>query len=325
MRPHPVFVRAFEYPQGYPGYPHRHRLAQVVYPIRGAVSVESGSGHMGRGVVHGSRDPALAGHRVSAHGNASLRSVFVDTDVYPGPRHRPGRGARQRVAARAHPRGRPSLHGLRRRGPGRGRCRRADRAVAARRCRPRTRPCGCPASRIRCCSRSPPRSIAIPRTRRASTSGRAGSASARATSPRLFKQDTGVTFSTWRALHQVKRSAGAARRGSAGDTRRDGSRLQLDERLHRDVQAAHRPHARRVADHDAGGARGLLDQGIAGEAEDALADLVAGDLGRPARDRHRPAEDQHLRDDARRCLRARRRRARRSATRGQPSAACARR
>jgi quercetin dioxygenase-like cupin family protein len=42
--PHPVFVRAFEYPQGYTGHPHRHRLAQIVYPLRGVVSVETGPG-----------------------------------------------------------------------------------------------------------------------------------------------------------------------------------------------------------------------------------------------------------------------------------------
>ena len=42
--PHPVYVRAFEYPQGYPGHTHRHRLAQVVYPLRGVVSVETSSG-----------------------------------------------------------------------------------------------------------------------------------------------------------------------------------------------------------------------------------------------------------------------------------------
>ena len=42
--PKPVFVRVFEYPQGYVGHTHRHRPAQVVYPIRGVVSVETRSG-----------------------------------------------------------------------------------------------------------------------------------------------------------------------------------------------------------------------------------------------------------------------------------------
>ena len=42
--PKPVFVRAFEHPQGYVGHTHRHRLAQVVYPIRGVVSVETTTG-----------------------------------------------------------------------------------------------------------------------------------------------------------------------------------------------------------------------------------------------------------------------------------------
>jgi len=81
--PHPVFVRAFEYPQGYPGYPHRHRLAQVVYPIRGAVSVESGAGTWVVGSFTAVAIPPWQEHRVSAHGNASLRSVFVDTDAFP--------------------------------------------------------------------------------------------------------------------------------------------------------------------------------------------------------------------------------------------------
>lgn len=81
--PHPVFVRAFEYPQGYPGFPHRHRLAQVVYPMRGAVSVETGAGTWVVGSFTAVAIPPWQEHRVAAHGNASLRSVFVDTDAYP--------------------------------------------------------------------------------------------------------------------------------------------------------------------------------------------------------------------------------------------------
>ena len=81
--PHPVFVRAFEYPQGYPGFPHRHRLAQVVYPMRGAVSVETGAGTWVVGSFTAVAIPPWREHRVAAHGNASLRSVFVDTDAYP--------------------------------------------------------------------------------------------------------------------------------------------------------------------------------------------------------------------------------------------------
>ena len=81
--PHPLFVRAFEYPQGYPGFAHRHRLAQVVYPLRGAVSVETEAGTWIVTTLSAVAIPPWSLHRVAAHGNASLRSVFVDPDVYP--------------------------------------------------------------------------------------------------------------------------------------------------------------------------------------------------------------------------------------------------
>ncbi len=81
--PHPVFVRAFEYPQGYTGYTHRHRLAQLVYPVRGVVSVETYSGTWVVTTLTAVAIPPWREHRVSAHGNASLRSVFVDPDTHP--------------------------------------------------------------------------------------------------------------------------------------------------------------------------------------------------------------------------------------------------
>jgi AraC-like DNA-binding protein len=76
-------VRAFEYPQGYGGHAHRHRLAQVVYPIRGAVSVRTDTGTWAVTGLAAVAIPPWVAHRVAAHGNASLRSVFVDPDVYP--------------------------------------------------------------------------------------------------------------------------------------------------------------------------------------------------------------------------------------------------
>ena len=81
--PHPVFVRSFEYPQGYPGFAHQHRLAQVVYPLRGAVTVETEAGTWIVTTLSAVAIPPWCRHRVAAHGNASLRSVFVDPDVYP--------------------------------------------------------------------------------------------------------------------------------------------------------------------------------------------------------------------------------------------------
>jgi AraC-like DNA-binding protein len=76
-------VRAFEYPQGYGGHAHRHRLAQVVYPIRGVVSVRSAGGTWTVTEPAAVAIPPWCDHRVAAHGNVSLRSVFVDPDVYP--------------------------------------------------------------------------------------------------------------------------------------------------------------------------------------------------------------------------------------------------
>lgn len=82
--PAPVFVRAFEYPRGYPGHAHRHRLAQVVHPLRGVVSVTVDDRTWVVGPATAVTVPPWANHRVTAHGNVSLRSVFVDPDHYPG-------------------------------------------------------------------------------------------------------------------------------------------------------------------------------------------------------------------------------------------------
>jgi len=81
--PHPVFGRQFEYPRGYAGHTHRHRLAQLVYPLRGVVSVETGAGTWVVTTLTAVAIPPWQEHRVAAYGNASLRSVFVDPDVHP--------------------------------------------------------------------------------------------------------------------------------------------------------------------------------------------------------------------------------------------------
>jgi AraC-like DNA-binding protein len=81
--PRPVFVRTFEYPQGYAGNAHRHRLGQLVYPVRGVVSIESAGGTWVVTTRSAVAIPPWHEHRVSAYGNASIRSVFVDPDVHP--------------------------------------------------------------------------------------------------------------------------------------------------------------------------------------------------------------------------------------------------
>jgi len=81
--PRPVFVRAFEYPRGYEGHSHRHRLGQLVYAVRGVVSVDTTRGSWTVTSRTAVAIPPWQRHRVAAHGNASLRSVFVDPDVHP--------------------------------------------------------------------------------------------------------------------------------------------------------------------------------------------------------------------------------------------------
>lgn len=76
--PSPLVVRVFEYPDGYTGNIHRHKLGQLVYPVRGAVTVTSESGRI---VVSNFRAAVIRPwerHRVSAEGNASLRSLFIE-------------------------------------------------------------------------------------------------------------------------------------------------------------------------------------------------------------------------------------------------------
>ena len=73
----------FEYPRGYEGHTHQHRLAQVVYPVRGVVSVDTDAGTWVVTTRTAVTIPPWRRHRVAAYGNASLRSIFVDPDVHP--------------------------------------------------------------------------------------------------------------------------------------------------------------------------------------------------------------------------------------------------
>ena len=79
----PVFARAFEYPQGYQGNSHRHRLAQLVYPVRGVVSVDTEQGCWVVTRLRAVSIPPWTEHRVTSHGNASIRSIFVNPDAHP--------------------------------------------------------------------------------------------------------------------------------------------------------------------------------------------------------------------------------------------------
>jgi AraC-like DNA-binding protein/quercetin dioxygenase-like cupin family protein len=203
--PYPLFVRAFEYPRGYRGHTHRHRLAQVVYPIRGAVSVTTRAGTWMVTERAGVAVPPWHEHRVSAHGNASLRSVFVDPDVYPD------LAAYRVTTIRVS----PLLHELiseagRRYPDADGGGDDVGRAVADL------------MVRLLPGMTTPDESLWVPRVDHPllrpvadaldAEPGHPGGietwAGAVGLSPRhfsrLFKQDTGVTFSTWRALHRTQ-------------------------------------------------------------------------------------------------------------------------
>jgi AraC-like DNA-binding protein/quercetin dioxygenase-like cupin family protein len=203
--PKPVFVRVFEYPQGYVGHAHRHRLAQVVYPIRGVVSVESPSGTWVVGQLTAVAIPPWREHRVSAHGNASLRSVFIDPEVHP-----------QLVTDIASIRVSALLHELIREAGHRFTDFDADDAVAV----------GVVSliAELLPTMATAEASVWVPRiehpalvpiavaldadpadaTSLEEWAGRLGFSTRHLA--RLFKRDTGVPFSTWRSLHAVRHS-----------------------------------------------------------------------------------------------------------------------
>ena len=70
-------MRAFEYPAGYTGNTHRHRLAQIVYPVYGSVSVTSEEAHITVSPYRAVYVPSWFSHSVTAAGKSRLRSVFV--------------------------------------------------------------------------------------------------------------------------------------------------------------------------------------------------------------------------------------------------------
>ena len=77
-------MRTFEYPKGYVGNLHQHREAQLVYPIRGIVSVTTERGEWLATRFRGVCIPAWQQHRVSAEGNTLLHSLFVNADPNDG-------------------------------------------------------------------------------------------------------------------------------------------------------------------------------------------------------------------------------------------------
>ncbi len=79
----PAYVRVFDYPNGYVGNFHRHRIAQLVYPVRGVASVTTDHGEWIASPSQGTVIPPWIPHRVSADGNALLHCLFVDPHVYP--------------------------------------------------------------------------------------------------------------------------------------------------------------------------------------------------------------------------------------------------
>ena len=213
--PHPVFVRSFEYPQGYPGFAHRHRLAQVAYPLRGAVTVETEAGTWSVTTPSAVAIPPWCRHRVAAHGNASLRSVFVDPDVYPDLVTRAHDVADQHVVARADPGSRPTTTPT------------STRATPSRLAVVTLIARLVPAMEIA------PRSTFVPRVEHpllvvaaaavhadpAAPVARRAVRPRRGVSPRhfsrLFKAETGVSFTTWRALVQVQHALVQLARGES--------------------------------------------------------------------------------------------------------------
>lgn len=79
----PAYVRVFDYPNGYVGNFHRHRIAQLVYPVRGVASVTTDHGEWIASPSQGTVIPPWIAHRVSADGNALLHCLFVDPHAYP--------------------------------------------------------------------------------------------------------------------------------------------------------------------------------------------------------------------------------------------------
>ncbi|MGL4291226.1 MAG: AraC family transcriptional regulator [Phreatobacter sp.] len=75
---------ASDYPQGYLVKAHRHSRAQLLYALRGVVTVTTG---MGRWVVptgHALWIPARIEHAVEMLGRVSMRSVYVAPDAIEG-------------------------------------------------------------------------------------------------------------------------------------------------------------------------------------------------------------------------------------------------
>ena len=71
-------MRAFDYPAGYRGNWHRHRLGQIVYPLRGVATIDTDVHHVTVAPHRAYAVHPWRPHRVSAVGNTSLRSVFFD-------------------------------------------------------------------------------------------------------------------------------------------------------------------------------------------------------------------------------------------------------
>ena len=79
----PVYVRVFDYPNGYYGNFHRHQSAQLVYSLRGVASVYSNSGRWMVSPLRAVTIPPWENPRVGAEGNTLLHSLFIDPKIHP--------------------------------------------------------------------------------------------------------------------------------------------------------------------------------------------------------------------------------------------------
>ncbi len=83
--PRPIVALAREFPSGHTVRPHRHAYGQLLYASAGVMSVKTEKGIWVVPPLRAVWIPAHTSHQIEAAGQLSMRTLYIDPELFPGP------------------------------------------------------------------------------------------------------------------------------------------------------------------------------------------------------------------------------------------------
>jgi AraC-like DNA-binding protein/mannose-6-phosphate isomerase-like protein (cupin superfamily) len=85
MVPRPIVAMAREFPSGHQAQPHQHGRAQLLYASSGVMTVKTNNGIWVVPPLRAVWIPAQTLHQIEASGHLSMRTLYIDPAIFPGP------------------------------------------------------------------------------------------------------------------------------------------------------------------------------------------------------------------------------------------------